>query len=99
MFRRLKSETYTYAGDPLFKGEFLSRDNPVFYANPGASIYQMNKGAREEQERLGDAFRLDPKEHLTVQNTRLSLDTMYGYLSGFLGYKNAGTDRNQAAAE
>jgi hypothetical protein len=59
----------------------------------------MNKRAREEQERLGDDFRLDPKEHLTVQNTRLSLDAMYGYLSTFLGYRSAGTEAVSAAAE
>ena len=47
----------------------------------------MNKGAREEKDRLGDKFKLDPKKHLTVQNTRLSLDAMYGFLSSFLGYK------------
>jgi hypothetical protein len=99
MFRRLKTEVYTYPGQPPFKGEFLSRDNPVFYANRGASIYQMNKGAREEQERLGDGFVLDPKKHLTVQNTRLSLDAMYGCLSTFLGYRGSDATSRAAAAE
>jgi hypothetical protein len=72
-----------------FRGEFLSRDNPLYYANPGASIYQMNKTARLEKEQLGEAFVLDPKRHLTVQNTRLTLDMMYGHLSKFLGYRAA----------
>ena len=99
MFRRLKTETYIHPAPNAWSGEFLSRDNAIFYANPGASIYQMNKRAREEQERLGDKFVLDPKKHLTVQNTRLSLDSMYGYLSTFLGYRRAGTDTVSAAAE
>ena len=43
-------------------------------------------------------FVIDAKKHLTVQNTRLSLDAMYGHLSSFLGYK-ATISASTAAAE
>ncbi len=75
-----------------FRGEFLSRKNPLFYYWEGQSIYQMNKGARErkeEAENRGIKYVVDPLKDLTVQNTRLSLDTMYGFLREFFGYRKS----------
>lgn len=86
--KKLKEQPDSFEdGEYQFTGEFLSRDNPRFFRSDGQTIYAMNKTAREEKESLGAEFKLDPKKHLTVQNTRLSLDAMYGFLSTFLGYR------------
>jgi hypothetical protein len=61
----------------------------------------MNKGARERKEQVemrGDKFIVDPLKDLTVQNTRLSLDTMYGFIREYLGYAKS-TRATAVAAE
>jgi hypothetical protein len=93
MIKKLKAEyRFKKDGEVLFKGEFLSRKNPLFYSLEGQSIYQMNKGARERKEKIegsGEKFVVDPLKDLSVQNTRLSLDTMYGFVREFLGYRKS----------
>jgi hypothetical protein len=87
--KKLKTEYRFEKDEHKFRGEFLSRRNPLFYALEGQSIYQMNKGAREKKELTesrGEKFAVDPLKDLTVQNTRLSLDTMYGFIRDYLGY-------------
>jgi hypothetical protein len=83
--RRLK-QPYAY-GD--YTGEFLSRENPLFFAEPGG-IYQLSKAARQRKQtadKQGTAFALDPLRDLTVQNTRASLDYMYEQLRAFFAYE------------
>jgi len=83
--RRLK-QPYTY-GD--YTGEFLSRENPLFFAEPGG-IYQLNKAARQRKQtadKQGTAFALDPLRDLTVQNTPASVDYMYEQLRAFFAYE------------
>lgn len=85
LLRRLK-EPYSYG---TYTGEFLSRENPLFFAEPGG-IYQLNKAARQRKqaaEQRGLAFELDPLHDLTVQNTRLSLDYMFEQLRAFFAYE------------
>jgi len=85
LLRRLKVP-YNH-GD--FCGEFLSRENPLFVAEPGG-IYQLNKSARQRKqlaEKHGIAFELDPLHDLTVQNTRVSLDYIYEQLRAFFAYE------------
>lgn len=85
LLRHLK-QPYMY-GD--FTGEFLSRENPLFVAEPGG-IYQLNKAARQRKqaaEKQGIAFLIDPLRDLTVQNTRASLDYMYEQLRAFFAYE------------
>ena len=72
-----------------FSGVFLSRLNPLFYAEEGGGIYQLNKRARQRKadaSRDGHTFTLDPLRDLTVQNTRLSNDFMFDHLRRFLAY-------------
>jgi hypothetical protein len=72
-----------------FSGHFLSRQNPVFFAEEGGGIYQLNKRARDrknETRRHGQLFTLNPLGDLTVQNTRLSNDFMCDQLRRFLAY-------------
>ena len=72
-----------------YTGEFLSRENPLFFAEPGG-IYQLSKAARQRKqaaEKHGTAFGLDPLRDLTVQNTRASLDYMYEQLRAFFAYE------------
>jgi hypothetical protein len=85
LVRRLK-QPYVYGN---FRGEFLSRENPLFFAELGG-IYQLSKAARQRKqtaEKQGVAFALDPLRDLTVQNTRASLDYMYDQLRGFFAYE------------
>jgi hypothetical protein len=85
LVRRLK-EPYTHG---TYTGEFLSRENPLFFADLGG-IYQLNKAARQRKqatEKQGLAFELDPLRDLTVQNTRASLDYMYEQLRAFFAYQ------------
>ena len=85
LLRRLK-QPYSF-GD--FTGEFLSRENPLFFAEPGG-IYQLNKAARQRKQTADKqvtAFTLDPLRDLTVQNTRSSLDYMYEQLRAFFAYE------------
>lgn len=85
LLRRLK-QPYTH-GD--FTGDFLSRENPLFFAEPGG-IYQLSKAARQRKQtadKQGTAFALDPLRDLTVQNTRASLDYMYEQLRAFFAYE------------
>lgn len=83
--RRLKTQ-HSYRS---FQGEFLSRENPLFYEE-GGGIYQLNKSARLRKERClrtETSFELNPLQDLTVQNTRLSLDFMFEQLRNYLAYQ------------
>jgi hypothetical protein len=85
LLRHLK-QPYSYE---TYTGEFLSRENPIFLAEPGG-IYQLNKAARQRKQaadKRGLAFDLDPFHDLTVQNTRLSLDYMFDQLRAFFAYE------------
>lgn len=85
LLSRLK-QPYTHSD---YTGEFLSRENPLFFAEPGG-IYQLSKGARQRKQtadKQGTAFALDPLRDLTVQNTRASLDYMYEQLREFFAYE------------
>lgn len=84
--RKLKT-SFDHKG---FKGEFLSRLNPLFFGEEGGSISQLNKGARERKqnaEATGGTFKLNPLTDLSVQNTRLSLDFAYGQLRALFGHR------------
>lgn len=72
-----------------FSGHYLSRQNPLFFAEEGGGIYQLNKRARDRKtdtRRNGQLFKLDPLGDLTVQNTRLSNDFMCDQLRRFFAY-------------
>ncbi len=62
---------------------------PLFFAEEGGGIYQLNKRARQRKadaNRDSHSFTLNPLRDLTVQNTRLSNDFIFDHLRRFLGY-------------
>ena len=83
--RKLKGPFETHD----FSDVFLSRLNPLFFAEEGGGIYQLNKRARQRKadaNRDSHSFTLNPLRDLTVQNTRLSNDFIFDHLRRFLGY-------------
>jgi DndB-like DNA-sulfur modification-associated protein len=57
MIKKLKKEYKFDKDGEVFKGEFLSRENPLFYKLEGQTIYQMNKGGRERKRKQKPARR------------------------------------------